>query len=420
MGKRLHLIVVMAVLLSAGSMMAPRTTMAQESDRQTQVGLPVPGVCVEGTLPHGALSMICVPASGWNGSLVLWGHGYTAFNVPLDFQHMELPDGTLISDLIQRLGFAFATTSYRQNGLAILEGVEDMRELIAAFRQSHGAPHRTYMTGASEGGIISTMLLEQSPELVSGALAMCGPIGSFRDQISHYGDFRVLFDYFFPGVLPGSPINIPTYVIDNWESTYAPAIRQALAANPSAAAQLIKTSKAAIDPQDPSSVETTAMTLLWYSVFATNDGSAKFGGNPYDNRSRIYFGSNNDFRLNLRVARFSAAAAAVQALKAYETSGNVRRPLIVMHTSGDQLIPIWHQVLYTLKARISGQGLLTPVPILRYGHCNFTATEMVGAFGLLVLQVTGSALADAPAIDTEQSARDFQVVRQQVEQSSAR
>ena len=29
--------------------------------------------------------------------------------------------------------FAFATTSYRQNGLAVLEGLEDVTQLVAAF-----------------------------------------------------------------------------------------------------------------------------------------------------------------------------------------------------------------------------------------------------------------------------------------------
>ena len=44
------------------------------------VGAPQPGVCNDGVLPGGALSRICVPASGWNGDLVVWGHGYTAYN----------------------------------------------------------------------------------------------------------------------------------------------------------------------------------------------------------------------------------------------------------------------------------------------------------------------------------------------------
>ena len=40
--------------------------------------------------------------------------------------------------------------------------------------------------------------------LFSSALAACAPIGSFRQQVNYLGDFRVLFDYYFPGVLPGS------------------------------------------------------------------------------------------------------------------------------------------------------------------------------------------------------------------------
>src|SRR3954447_3127839 len=94
--------------------------------------LPVPGSCTEGTLPHGALSLFCIPTSGWNGNLVIWAHGYTAFDEPIDFQNLFVDD-IYLPDLVQRLGFAFATTSYRQNGLAILEGVDDVRNLLAAF-----------------------------------------------------------------------------------------------------------------------------------------------------------------------------------------------------------------------------------------------------------------------------------------------
>src|SRR5262249_55548636 len=153
-----------------------------------------------GTLPHQALAMYCIPSSGWNGDLVVFAHGYTDVTQPLDFQHLHLPDGTYIPTLIQSLGFAFATTSYRQNGLTILEGADDIRELVLVFRALAGAPHHTYITGVSEGGLITALLAEQSPELFSGGLSTCGPIGDFRRQIDYIGDFRVLFNYFFPGV----------------------------------------------------------------------------------------------------------------------------------------------------------------------------------------------------------------------------
>ena len=108
---------------------------------------------------------------------------------------------------MQSLGYAFATTTYRKNGLAILQGVNDIRELVAAFPLAdRGVPSKIHLTGVSEGGLVATLLTERSPELFSSTLAACAPIGSFRQQINYLGDFRALFDYYFPRVLPGSPV----------------------------------------------------------------------------------------------------------------------------------------------------------------------------------------------------------------------
>ncbi len=156
-----RLVLIAALFVGGGFVVVPADAMAAQASI---------GTCQRGTLPSGALSLICVPNSGWNGDLVVWAHGYTAFNQPLDFQNLNLPGGIYLPDLVQTLGFAFATTSYRQNGLAILEGVDDIRQLVAAFTGvAGGPPAHTYMTGASEGGIISTLLIERSPELFSRA-----------------------------------------------------------------------------------------------------------------------------------------------------------------------------------------------------------------------------------------------------------
>ncbi len=50
--------------------------------------------------------------------------------------------------LVQSLGYAFATTSYRQNGLAILEGLGDVQELVTAFSDVY-RPTRTHIAGVS-------------------------------------------------------------------------------------------------------------------------------------------------------------------------------------------------------------------------------------------------------------------------------
>jgi len=355
--------------------------------------LPTPGECQDGVLPSGALSRICIPAKGWNGNLVVWAHGYTAYNEPVDFQNLVLPDGTYLPDLVQKMGFAFATTSYRTNGLAILEGADDIRELVSVFPGvADRAPRHTYMTGASEGGIVTTLLVEQSPELFSGGLACCGPIGDFQKQLNYISDFRVLFDYFFPGIIPGSPISIPQEVIDDWESAYVPAIMDELADKPDAFLQLIETSKATIDQNDLDDATESAADLLWYNVFATNDAADKLDGNPYSNRGRWYRGSDSNLKLNLSVQRFTADPAALAEITKYQTTGNVTIPLVTLHTTGDEIVPFWHEVLYFEKVSTSGSVSVTQLPVKRYGHCNFTTSEVLAAFGLLIWQVTGEEL----------------------------
>src|SRR5581483_10927605 len=268
-----------------------------------------------------------------------------------------------------------------QNGLAVLPALDDVRELVLAFRAATGrAPGHTYMAGASEGGLVTSLLIERSPELFSGGLALCGPIGNFRTQIDYIGDFRVLFDYFFPGVLPGNALRIPDTLIQNWDTQYVPKIKAAIAANPLAALQLIATSKASIDPQNGSTFLQTAQDVLWYSTFSTNDAVAKLGGNPYGNLLRIYSGSANDVKLNQSVLRAAPDAVTFLTVPPHQTSGRVTIPLVTMHTTGDDVIPFWHEILYQAKAKVSGRGSLTQIPIARYGHCNFTGLEALAAF----------------------------------------
>jgi pimeloyl-ACP methyl ester carboxylesterase len=365
----------LSAMLLAAAMLLPAGAVAQTA---------TPGPCITGKLPSGALSLICVPTSGWNRELVVFAHGYVAPGLPLSFPNLTLGDGTSVPGLVQSLGYAFATTSYRQNGLAILEGVGDIRELVAAFRTPNRVPVRTHVAGVSEGGLVATLLAERSPDLVDSAVAACGPIGSFKGQVESFGDFRVLFDYFFPGVIPGSPIEIPGQVIEKWSTVYIPRILGALAANQAKARELMRVSRAAHDPANPATIGLTTINMLFYNVIGTNDAVAKLGGNPFGNRLKWYFGSSNDLRLNLSVRRFTASPAARSAMRNYETTGDLRIPLVTLHTTGDEVIPIWHQLLYLPKLDLSGRGRFIPLPVFRYGHCNFTSAELLTAFGLAV------------------------------------
>ncbi len=113
------------------------------------------------------------------------------------------------------------------------------------------------------------------------------------------------------------------------------------------------------------------------------------GGNPFDNRTRWYWGSANDRKLNKRVQRFAADLEALSALQPYETSGQLSIPLVTMHTTGDPVVPFWHEILYTMKAGLRSPGKVIPIPISAYGHCSFTQEQVMAGFGLLVWAATG-------------------------------
>ena len=355
----------------------------QAAPRDTQKALPGPDVVAR--FSTGALGLYAIPERGWNGDLIVYAHGYVAFNEPLAFHNLELGD-VYLPDVVQRLGFAFATTSYRRNGLAVLEGIEDILTLVRAFPSiSNGRlPRRVLLVGASEGGLIMTLCIERYPQVFAGGLAMCGPIGDFKRQTDFIADFRTVFDVKFPGVLPGNTVNVPDDVIANWESIHRPAVMDAIDVNPGAAAEVLRVTRASVDVNDPSTLENTFRSLLWYQVFGSGDAAARLGGNPYDNTRRVYRGSSNDAWLNQAVGRFSATPVARANLGAFETTGRLARPLVTMHTTGDELVPFWHEVLYYSKAKNAG-GLknLRVIPISRYGHCNFTINDLFVALAQL-------------------------------------
>ena len=348
--------------------------------------------CEDGVQASGALYRICMPDGPWNGDLLVYAHGYMAYDRPIEIPEEQLViGGVSIPETITSLGYAFATSSYSANGLAMREGVADLVDLVDIFVAAHGAPGVTYLAGPSEGGIITALAIEKHPRVFDGGLAACGPVGGIPAQVNFMGDFRVVFDYYFPDLLPGEAISIPQELIDHWETHYATVVYPAISAPASAYSmtQLLAVTGAAYDPADPATAYTTTQGLLWYSVFATNDARTKLGGQPFDNQGRAYSGSDDDAALNAGVYRYAADQAALDAMEAdYQTFGDLRRPVVTIHTTLDEIIPYWHETLYRAKIVAHGrEALHQDLAVPRYGHCNFQPAEVVQALALLAEMV---------------------------------
>ena len=86
--------------------------------------------------------------------------------------------------------------------------------------------------------------------------------------------------------------------------------------------------------------------------------------------------------------RIGADPDAIAEMKAnYNTSGDLDRPLVTMHTLYDQQVPYFHEFLYNLKTLAKGSFLTQHIniPINRFGHCNFEPEEALLGFGLMLL-----------------------------------
>ena len=349
----------------------------------------------EGTQASGSEYCIMMPEEvPYNERLVIWAHGFQDAGTPIGIPLDQLCfDDVCTPDVVTGMGFAFATNSYSVTGLAVVEGIADILDLVDIFIDEIGeAPDRIYIVGASEGGLITTLLTEDYPDVFNAGFALCGPIGYFPYQINYFGDARVTFEYFFPNQIPGYGIfnNIHTVVPpDEWDDYFEDTIMPLLLWNPKKSKQWAAVAKLPYDASDP--VDTflnSAKDVLRYAILNLQDASIKLGGFPFENSWRWYRGSANDLRLNWRVKRFEADPAAVSEMQEnYNTSGYLDRTLITMHTTEDQQVPYFHEILYTLKTITSGSFLINHVniPIERYGHCQFTVEEALAGFALMLL-----------------------------------
>ncbi len=341
----------------------------------------------------GSIYRICMPVGiEYNGKLVIWAHGFQDAGTDIQIPEDQLSFGDFsIPEVITSLGYAFATNSYSKTGLAVQNGITDILDLVDIFSGLYGKPQKVFLTGASEGGLITALLIESEDNQFDAGFAACGPVGDFPYQIKYFGDARATFQYFFPRLIPGDPFKPDQAFIDGWKNYYETKVQPAVfsSLNRSKLDQWVRVANLPFDENDYiGSLQTTVADVLRYSVVNINDAAETLGGFPFENRWTWYSGSNNDLLLNLLVPRRAASPAAVQNMKSfYNTSGKLDRPLITLHTLKDQQVPYFHEFLYNLKTLSSGSLLTNHVniPINRYGHCNFKPEEALLGFGLMLL-----------------------------------
>ena len=341
---------------------------------------PVPGVEQRfGTVGGGAHYALYRPAA-WNGRLVVYAHGYVDPASPV-----ALPQVDDLRDALLSQGFGIAYSSYSENGYALKDGVIRTRQVREMFEDRFGAPQHAYLLGHSLGGAVSVMLAERNPELWSGVLPMCGVVGGSRLEFDYLFNVRVLFDYFFPGTLPGDALHVPADL--DWDTEAFPAIYGALVAHPEKLVEMAGVEQSGLSAMGTDLAE-ALVSALWFQHHGTSDllGRTR-GASPFDNTATVYAGSRDDEALNAGVDRFSSAKRGEKfAERWFEPTGRLSVPTLMLHTARDPVVPLAHESAYAgLAGSMGSSSMLVQRTVDAFGHCAFSAEDTFRAFQDLVV-----------------------------------
>lgn len=321
----------------------------------------------------------------WNGELVVYAHGFIDPALPLALPTADGFQGLRDALLAER--YAVAYSSYRENGFAVKDGIRSTHQLTGIFTARFGPPRRVFLAGHSLGGLVALSLAERFPAQYAGALTMCGLVGGSRAAIDYIGHTRVLFDSFYPGVLPGTVVDVPA--VDLNTQVIGPVI-QAVSRDPMKAVTIAQFAQSPLPfASGPELVESFVRVIGFNFRGFTDLMQRTHGHSPFDNVQTTYTGALPPSLLdavNVQVGRHSATADALQYVEHfYEPTGALGIPVLTLHGSRDPVAPLLHETRLDSLVNLAGaSALLSQRTVNRYGHCTFDTAEMMTAFADLV------------------------------------
>lgn len=369
----------------------------------------------------GANFLIEMPAS-WNGTLVLYSHGYV---VPGNALVAADTGDPLTASWLLTNGYAIAGSSYSTNGWALQQAFHDQIALLDHFKAEHPGLHRTIAWGHSLGGMITAGLIQLFPERFAGAIPMCGVVaggpGVWNQGLDAAFVFKTLLAPTAPlqlvhitnvGFGAGSNFQLSEGILAAAQGTPAGRARLALVAAIGDTPGWFTTGSPQPAASDFAAREQNQ--FLWDSqvtfpfVFALRaELEARAGGNPSWNTGVDYrkllahsinkdevaalyrqagLSLDEDLETLADAPRIGADAGAVSYLEKYIVyNGDIDAPVLTMHTIGDGLVlPQDEQAYASVVRSQDNQRLLRETFVSRAGHCAFTPAETVAAFETLI------------------------------------
>jgi hypothetical protein len=354
----------------------------------------LPGASAYWGLHTGAGFRAEVP-DDWNGSLVLWAHGFRGTGLELTVDNHPL------RALLIPLGFAWAASSYSRNDYDVATGVEDTHALVQRLSGLIGRPARVYLMGADMGGHVTAVSIEQYPRTYDAALPICGALGDYS-QFDFFLDFNASAQQLGTGSSQ-FPLDPLQYLV-----VTVPQIKANLESVPggwpvflSADGENHKNLTALRSGGFRPNFDEAWFFWNTFPDFSSGPGNFLFDlglgdgtlprspGVGVDNSEVVYqFDSDpalspEEQALNDGIVRVAADPnGRVGGLRQLpQVSGDIGVPVLTLHNLGDLFFPVRHEVEYVTRVAAHGnRDLLVQRAIRGVLHCDFTAAELSTAF----------------------------------------
>ena len=418
-------VLAVGAVLALGVLAASPAAHADDQQTGRWSGQPLPGYTVDNpalaplTVAGGATRVlqgvhrhaaydIEIPPS-WNGKLVMYAHGYRGQGTVLT---VDPPPFGLREKLIGE-GYAWAASSYADNGYDVRAGVLATHDLATYFDELVREPKRVFLVGVSMGGHVTGRSVEQYPEFYAAALPMCGVLGDdqlfdiFADQnltaqaLAGVPNFPATADYLFTavpqieaklgltGIVPGgSPTN-------DLGKQYRDIVTNRTGGDRPGADNAFS---------------------FWYSFhFAFTLWGPDNGGTLAQNPGRLatnigtVYAPNTPVDVNRIVERVAPADPASRASKALVASpqifGRTDVPVLSLHDLGDLFVPFSMEQIYARESAAHHRSRLVVQRAIRAAnHCEFSDGEAGRAWDDLVswqrtgVRPAGDAVTDPVAV----------------------
>jgi len=370
-----------------------------------------------GVLPDGSPWRIDMP-DNWNGAVL----------VNLDYAGGNDMANNPRSRLLLERGYALAGTNRAKTGWNVKASVENLAGVVKQFRELYGKARLTLAFGQSLGGHTAFGAVELRPDLFDGGVAMCGApagiVAMWNGKMDALFIVRTL-------LAPGSNVPLIHYPADQ-AKTVLPRWREVLEAaqrTPGGRARIALAATLAQLPawsvpskQQPASSDDDALEDGLYDSLAAGPlpllaqyGGSRFaleqlGGGNFSFNTGVDYASNlhhlrgaqlverlyQKAGLNLR-ADLDALASAPRIAPEYEPiaalsyqiyGARLKRPVITLHASGDQISPPDTTSALDLELRAHHkQALVRQVYTNAAGHCPFSPAEVLAVTERLVHRI---------------------------------